>query len=134
MKSAFVFLVSFWLVPAAMAECGIHKLPAGQQASSASFQVGYVPNPSTIAVSEHFSVILEICKKDGTPFAGTPVVDAHMPMHRHGMNYRPQVEKLSGGKFRADGLLFHMPGKWQFKFDIQDGDSSERVTLDYMLK
>jgi len=47
-----------------------------------------------------------------------------MPEHRHGMNYRPEVKPLAPGRWRAEGLLFHMPGKWEFVF-VVDG---ERMT------
>jgi hypothetical protein len=30
----------------------------------------------------------------------------------HGMNYRPVVTAKSSELFRAEGLLFHMPGRW----------------------
>lgn len=134
MKLLFICFLSLFSASAAAAACGVQQLPKEQQTSSPSFIVGYAPDPANISVAEHFSVILEVCKKDGKPYMGTPIVDAHMPMHRHGMNYRPTIEKISDGIFRAVGFLFHMPGKWQFKFDIEDGGKSERVTLDYLLK
>ena len=30
------------------------------------------------------------------------------------MNYRPQRRAKGDGRYRAEGLLFHMPGRWQF--------------------
>ena len=40
-----------------------------------------------------------------------------MPAHRHGMNYRATVSTLSPGVYRAEGLMFHMPGRWRVIFD-----------------
>ncbi|HZM36011.1 MAG TPA: cytochrome c peroxidase [Burkholderiales bacterium] len=75
---------------------------------------------SSLAVSEHFSVDVEACAKSGgTPKALT--VDAHMPAHRHGMNYAPEVTSLGPGRWRAEGLLFHMPGNWELVF-VVDGE------------
>ena len=32
------------------------------------------------------------------------------------MNYRPTVQALGDGRFTAEGLVFHMPGRWRFLF------------------
>jgi hypothetical protein len=45
-------------------------------------------------------------------------VDADMPAHRHGMNYRTTVTALGDGRFRAEGLMFHMAGRWRLLFDL----------------
>ena len=44
--------------------------------------------------------------------------DALMPAHKHGMNYRPEIEDLANGQFRVSGLFFHMPGQWKFTMDL----------------
>jgi hypothetical protein len=53
-----------------------------------------------------------------------------MPAHRHGMNYRPSVASLAGGRFRAEGLLFHMPGHWEFIVEIGGERLTAPVELD----
>jgi hypothetical protein len=52
-----------------------------------------------------------------------------MPAHRHGMNYRPTVAARGGGRYRAEGLLLHMPGAWEFRFDVRTSAGHERITL-----
>ena len=118
----------------AVADCDFGNLPNDQRTSSASFDVGYRLEPPKIAVAEPFSMVIEICNKDGSSFTGAPVVNAHMPLHGHGMNYRPRITKTDEGTFRAEGFLFHMPGKWQFKIDIEGNGKAERVTLDRAFK
>ena len=54
------------------------------------------------------------------------MVDARMPEHRHGMNYRARVSE-SRRNLRGRGLLFHMPGLWQLMFDVERA-SKERLT------
>jgi hypothetical protein len=116
------------------AACGSLDAPVSQHLTSENHQLRYVVEPAPLAVARDFAMIFDVCNGDGSAFEGTPVVDAHMPRHRHGMNYRPRVEKLGDGRFRADGFLFHMPGQWQFIFDLNDGPSSERLTSDLLLK
>jgi cytochrome c peroxidase len=76
------------------------------------------------AVGKHFSIDVGACARSGKP-PETLAVDAQMPEHRHGMNYRPEVKKVAPGRWRADGLLFHMPGKWQLEF-VVDGERMAR--------
>ncbi len=40
-------------------------------------------------------------------------VDATMPEHRHGMNYRPRLLPAGEGRWTVDGLVWHMPGRWE---------------------
>ena len=55
-------------------------------------------------------------------------VAATMPEHRHGMNYRPSVTAAGAGMYRADGLLLHMPGRWELMFGVRTGGWTERLT------
>ena len=79
-----------------------------------------------ISVSEHFALEIAACAKSGAAPESLKV-DAHMPEHRHGMNYVPEVKTLGPGRWRAEGLLFHMPGKWEFIFEIRAGGTTDRL-------
>lgn len=76
-----------------------------------------------IAVGRQFALEVQVCPAD----AVVSRVDATMPEHRHGMNYRPSVHALGGGRWRAQGLLFHMSGVWELRLDVQAGGVSERL-------
>jgi hypothetical protein len=56
-----------------------------------------------------------------------------MPAHFHGMN---RVAKMSraGSAWKAEGLVFHMPGHWELYIDITQGGSTERAQIDVDLK
>lgn len=54
-------------------------------------------------------------------------VDAVMPEHRHGMNYAPGIEPAGPGRFRVEGMLLHMAGRWEFRFDVEAGGRTERL-------
>ena len=74
-----------------------------------------------LANQRHFALELAVC-----PPPERLQVDAWMPAHRHGMNYRPTVRHLGGSRYRAEGLLFHMPGRWEFLFELRAGGETER--------
>ena len=110
-----------WLAlvaPAALA-C---ELPGGPAAKlqSASHTLLYRAAPA-LRVGEHFALELAVC-----PAPAELRVDAWMPEHRHGMNYRASVTALGGGRYRAEGLLFHMPGRWEFLFELRGAGATER--------
>ena len=61
-------------------------------------------------------------------------VDAAMPEHGHGMNRVPKVAPRPDGGFHAEGLLFHMPGRWELYFDVTQGAVTERAQTDVVLE
>jgi len=80
--------------------------------------------PAKIAVGQAFVLELAACAKSGAPVSESVKLDAYMPEHRHGMNYRTRVVAKGAGRFHSEGWLFHMPGRWDFLFDI----GPERLT------
>ena len=120
-RSAVLFL-SIALIPAAQA-C----VPAieGPRLESKSYVLAYRAAPE---VGKHFSVEIAACAKNGPP-PHELKIDAHMPEHRHGMNYKPTVRSAGPGRWQAEGLMFHMPGKWEFVFYVE----GERMTRELVV-
>lgn len=117
-----------WLVPATAADCGAalgtrHRL----EADSAHHRLVFVPQPAPLASGRHFSLDIVVCPRGGASLPLALRVDADMPAHRHGMNYRPTVRALGDGRYRADGLLLHMPGRWRFLFELSADGRLERL-------
>ena len=81
-----------------------------------------------VRVGRTFSVELTACRADGSPVRFARV-DAWMPAHGHGMNYRPTEKTLRDGQRRYDGFLFHMPGKWELRADIVTSKGRTRFRL-----
>ena len=92
--------------------------------AEASVRLGYRLDPPGVATDRHFSLLVDAC---GFPDDAVLTVDAQMPEHRHGMNYRPSVVRLGPGRWRADGLLLHMAGRWEFRFELRAGERVERL-------
>lgn len=75
----------------------------------------------TVPLAEPFALRVTLCPDAAELLA----VDATMPAHRHGMNYRPSVRRVADGRWRVDGLLWHMPGRWSLAMTVrQDGRTS----------
>jgi hypothetical protein len=100
---------------------------------SPGYVVVFRTRPARIAVGEHFALEAAVCPRAGAAPPTGLRVDAHMPAHRHGMNYRASVRGRDGA-YVAEGLLFHMPGRWQLLLDVQAGGRSERLVSDVELE
>jgi len=106
----------------------------GTRLESDRYVVVYRTRPAKLAVGQHFAIDALVCPKGQTaPPAGLRV-DATMPEHRHGMNYRATVAGKGGGRYVAEGLLFHMPGRWQLLFDVEARGSADRLATDIVLE
>jgi hypothetical protein len=93
---------------------------AGTLIEHPSVQVAWRTEPATITVGKPFVLWLTVCPSSAT----LTRVDAHMPAHRHGMNYKPSIQAQGPGQWRAEGLLWHMPGVWEWRFDVQLQDTT----------
>ena len=97
---------------------------------SARYTLAY--RMSELAVSRHFTIDVGACAKSGAA-PDTLKVDAQMPEHRQGMNYRPEVKRTAlsekAGQWRVEGMMFHMPGRWQLAFEL----GGERLAADMMV-
>jgi hypothetical protein len=128
-RAALLALAALAAAPAA-AQCDA----PGRKVESDRLIVVYRTVPEKVAVGKHFAVEARVCAK-GAGAAPTALrVDADMPAHRHGMNYRAQVSAKGDGRYVAEGLLFHMPGHWRIVFDVDAGGRTERLAADLDLE
>jgi len=88
---------------------------------------------SRIPMARHFALEVQLCDKGAVSAARLHKTDATMPEHRHGMNYRPVIAPLGGGRFRVEGMMFHMAGHWQLAFEVLSGKEMTRLTHDVQI-
>ena len=117
---------------------GVTAAVTATTVDSTKYSLIYRTLPEKIAIGQHFAVELALCAKDGTaaPAAENVRVDAHMPEHRHGMNYKTTVSGSGAGRYRAEGLMFQMPGRWEYIFEVRasgNKGATERITTRVVL-
>lgn len=95
--------------------------------------IAFRPEPMRIEVGQPFSLLFNVCTRKDNP-GELVAIDAHMPEHRHGMNYRPTIVSTGEGRFRAEGLVFHMPGRWELDIDVRAGSEIERLSHEIIVK
>jgi hypothetical protein len=112
------------------------ELPGGkgEMVENAKYALAFRTQPDKVAIGQHFVVEFAVCAKDGAAAAESVRVDAHMPEHRHGMNYKTTVAGTGAGRYRAEGLMFHMPGRWEYIFEVRAGGANERLTKSVVLQ
>jgi hypothetical protein len=120
------------VLPGAAQACA--ELSGAMKLESDRYLLAYRTNPGTLPVGKHFTMDLAVCAKAGQPAPESVRVDAHMPEHRHGMNYRTTVKPAAGGQYLAEGFMFHMPGRWEFVFEVRGGGKTDRVTRSVTLE
>lgn len=95
----------------------------GRPLSSGPVAIAWRADPPRLAARQAFAIRVRLCPDT----AHLVSLDATMPEHGHGMNYRPTLTALGGGQWRADGLLWHMSGRWELRFEVADGEQTWRL-------
>ncbi|MFO1311522.1 MAG: FixH family protein [Burkholderiales bacterium] len=120
-----------WMLCGAAQACGG---PSDTVVEGKSYTVAYRTAPAPIAMGEHFALEVVVCPRDKAQLPRSLRVDAGMPEHKHGMNYRPTVTPRGGGRYRVEGMLFHMSGRWEIAFDLAGAAGTERITSSMVLE
>jgi hypothetical protein len=110
-RQAAALLVTALLSGAAVA-CEVPAQRGWQPAAQGPVRLAWRAPP--IVPGEMFGLQIALCPAHARLVA----VDATMPEHGHGMNYAVRLQALDGGRWRADGLLWHMSGRWELRFDV----------------
>jgi hypothetical protein len=98
-------------------------------------EIAWRPVAGAIELGRPFSIEFVLCPRlTPAPPIDRITVDAWMPAHRHGMNYRPTLVGTPPAPLRADGLLLHMPGRWEIVFELRAGERMLRLTDGLVLR
>ena len=93
-----------------------------------TYTIVFSSRPDPIPNNAPFTLEVRVYKRNRSAAEGvTLTVDGRMPQHRHGMNREPKVRTLGPGRFMVEGMLFHMPGRWELYFDVSAGGVTERA-------
>ena len=105
--------------------------PAGASVmTDGPVQAAWQAEAGAIAVGRPFVIIVLLCPADAQLLR----VDASMPEHRHGMNYRTSLKPLGDGRWRVEGLLWHMSGRWELRLDLQSQGLEHRLRQSVLLQ
>lgn len=98
-----------------------------QRIESAQYRLAWRSEPTPVPVGRLFALEVTVCPRAPGSAVATLAVDARMPGHGHGMNYKPSVKPAGNGRFRVEGMMFHMPGQWELVFELREDARVERL-------
>jgi len=110
---------------------------AALASNAGSYVIQYRPGPGEMPWGEPFDLRVWVLGNGPEPAPLEQValsVDAAMPEHGHGMNRVPVVTASGDGGFAVEGLLLHMPGRWELYFDVTQGALTERAQTEVVLE
>lgn len=73
---------------------------------------------STPPLSAPFRIEIGFCDLEDERAEGL-AFDAVMPAHQHGMNFRVDVAPLGENRFDISNVVFHMPGLWEIRVEVE---------------
>ncbi|MEX0738901.1 MAG: FixH family protein [Pseudohongiella sp.] len=82
-----------------------------------------------LAINQMHSWVIRVQDSQGDPVTDARIsVDGGMPAHNHGLATSPQVtENLGEGRYRLEGVRFHMNGEWELRLQIESADVPYRA-------
>ena len=98
------------------------------------YTVSFVSSLEPIEINRIHSWTLSI-SSDGEPVSGAELtIFGGMPAHDHGMPTRPRVtSEIGEGKYRLDGMRFHMNGYWEVSIEIDANGKRDTVVITLIL-
>lgn len=114
-------------------------LPTGAGAAEAQhiwvserglYDVSFESSLHPVEINRMHSWVLQITA-NGEPVTGAAItVAGGMPEHDHGLPTRPRVTAETGpGKYRLEGMRFHMSGAWEVSITIEVDGHTDTVVI-----
>ena len=96
--------------------------------ASPDAEVAYRWEPTELKIGQFFAAEIVACRAPKEEPVRAIMIDATMPAHGHGMNYRPSAVRTGPGQYRFTGLMLHMPGTWLVTIDLLQDGKRTRLT------
>jgi hypothetical protein len=95
------------------------------------YRVSWRPADGEVPLNQYFDLEISVERTQPKPLSGVEIrFDARMPEHGHGMNVRPRVVAEGDGRYRVDGVLLHMAGRWVFEIEVAVEEQVERAAFE----
>ncbi len=94
------------------------------------FSVRYESTPAPVPLLAVHTWTITVTDAAEQPVRGANVTAlGGMPAHGHGLPTTPVVSELGAGRYRIEGLKFHMPGAWTVAFRIKASAGTDAVSF-----
>lgn len=123
-------------LPVALPLCAQNGPPGHNQLSDGGhFRLWWTPDLQPLPLNLLQGWNLQLQDAAGRPLDGAVFsIDGGMPAHDHGLPTVPRITPRAGaGNYRLEGLRFHMPGIWELRVQIEQGDRRDTVRIELLL-
>lgn len=98
---------------------------------SGYYRVSYESALDPIAINKIHHWIFTVTTPDGDPVTGAEIAaTGGMPEHNHGLPTAPRMTaELGEGRYRFDGVRFHMSGEWELLVTIDVDGRRDSVII-----
>lgn len=111
--------------------CDATEAPAGATPTDDGRYLIEVDAPEVLVAGTDLSFDLHLTDDAGTPATGLDVaVEPWMPGHGHGIANNPDVYEHSDGTYKAT-FAFNMPGSWELRVSVDDGEAESLAVFTY---
>ena len=113
----------------------VNAADAGDEQEWASkrgtFNISFQAELNPIEINKIHSWVLTVRTGSGDPVTTATIsVLGGMPLHDHGMPTRPRVtENLGEGRYRLEGMRFHMNGRWEVSITVEADSKVDTVII-----
>lgn len=105
--------------------------PISAVSQPSGLQVTLSSELEPLTINQMHSWVIAVQDDQGEPVDNAIIeVDGGMPLHNHGLATRPQVTGMLGnGRYRLQGMRFHMNGEWELRLQIDHDGVTDRATF-----
>lgn len=99
------------------------------------YRVAIEPEAEPVPQNDIHSWLVSVRTDDGAPVPDAAIsVDGGMPAHEHGLPTEPRsAGHIGDGRYRIEGVRFHMAGHWVLRLTIDSPAGTDDVTFNLML-
>lgn len=110
-------------------------LARGKASAAGLYRVTIAPELEPIEQGPLQAFLVTVTTPDGKPVDDAKLsVDGGMPQHGHGLPTRPQASgPLGEGRYRIEGLRFHMSGWWVLKIGVEGPAGRDEADFNLVL-
>lgn len=129
-----VAIVGLWFV-APRPEAPALDLSRSKASDRGLYSVAIEPEGGQVRQNELQAWVVTLTDAADAPVEGATItLDGGMPEHNHGLPTSPAVTAETGaGKYRIEGVKFHMSGWWQLKLAISAAAGPDAATFNLQL-
>lgn len=103
----------------------------GWPTRSGYYTVSFESELEPIVINRIHSWIFSVSTPDGAPVSGAKItLTGGMPEHNHGLPTAPKLTaEIGAGRYRVEGLRFHMNGAWLINVTIDVDGRRDTVVI-----